>query len=74
MSVIVIWKVGQAGTCETHSKECRDALVKLNKGYQIEDEYQNAEDAANQFFGDFIPDEMTEEEAYDQINAYPCTK
>jgi len=74
MSVIVIWQEGQAGTAETHSGNCQDAIKKLNKGYTIEGTYQNAETAASEFFQDFIPDEMSQEEAHDQINAYPCTK
>jgi hypothetical protein len=74
MSVIVIWREGQAGTCETHAENCQDVKVKFNKGFSTEGIYPNAETAANEFFSDFIPDEMTEEEAFDQINAYPCTK
>ena len=74
MSVIVIWREGQGGTAETHAENCQDVKVKLNKGFTTEGIYPTVEDAANDFFSDFLPDEMTQEEAYDQINAYPCTK
>jgi hypothetical protein len=74
MSVIVIWREGEAGTAETHAEGCKDVQVKLNKGFTTEGIYLNVETAANDFFSDFIPEEMTTEEAFDQINAFPCTK
>ena len=72
MSVVVIWKEGQGGTAETHATTCQDVAKKLNKGFIVEGNYTTITEGALSFFADFVPDEMTEEEAIEQINAFPC--
>jgi hypothetical protein len=72
MSVIIIWKEGFGGSNETHAENCQDVAKKLNKGFTVEGTYSTVKEGALSFFSDFVPDEMSEEEALEQINAFPC--